>query len=218
MRGQVEDKILYTLNGKPVFQYSVEVFCESGLFNEMVIVHRDKNQRRALETILSKVDFPDMPRISWVIGGNERMDSVHHGFNAFQEYPEFVFIHDCARPAISIKLLNELFFDARKHGASCAAHRIVDTIKRATGEAPFSLEEVSRNGLWGMETPQVFRFSEINEAYKLAMSQGIHITDDASAFGLTGKKISLLENAKPNPKLTTPADIDWLAFLLGREN
>ena len=218
MRGLVGDKILYTLHGKPIFQYSIEVFCESGLFNELVIVHRDKTQREALETVVSKISFPDMPKVTWAIGGDQRMDSVHNGLHTFQDKPELVFIHDCARPAISGELLNELALEARKHGASCAAHRIVDTMKRSIGNNPFSLENVSRTDLWAMETPQVFRLSEICEGYELAVKQGIHITDDTSALRLTGRKVSLVENPKPNPKLTTPADIDWLGFLLKEEN
>ena len=48
MRGLVGDKILYTLHGKPIFQYSIEVFCESGLFNELVIVHREMIDSRSI--------------------------------------------------------------------------------------------------------------------------------------------------------------------------
>ena len=218
MRGQVGDKILLPLHGKPIFQYSFEVFCESGLFNELVIVHRDKSQQKALETVVSKANLSDIPRVTWVTGGNERMDSVQNGLQAFQDPPELVFIHDCARPAISRGLLNELAFAASKHGASCAAHRIVDTMKRSIGNNPFSLDDVSRTDLWGMETPQVFRLSEICEGYELAINQGILVTDDTSALRLTGRKVFLVENPKPNPKLTTPANIDWLEFLLKKEN
>ena len=40
--------------------------------------------------------------------------------------------------------------------------------------------------------------------------------DFAPTFQL-GHPIALLENAYPNPKLTTPADLAYLEFLLSRE-
>ena len=43
----------------------------------------------------------------------------------------------------------------------------------------------------------------------------LHITDDASAVELLKHPVALLENPHPNPKLTTPADLPYLEFLLG---
>ncbi len=43
-----------------------------------------------------------------------------------------------------------------------------------------------------------------------------HVTDDAQAVELLGPPIALLENNQPNPKITTPADLEYLEFLLAR--
>jgi 2-C-methyl-D-erythritol 4-phosphate cytidylyltransferase len=43
------------------------------------------------------------------------------------------------------------------------------------------------------------------------------VTDDAAAVEKIGHSIALLENAHPNPKITTPADLAWIEFLLARE-
>jgi 2-C-methyl-D-erythritol 4-phosphate cytidylyltransferase len=47
-------------------------------------------------------------------------------------------------------------------------------------------------------------------------ARDLAITDDAQAVEQLGHPIALLENAHPNPKLTTPADLAYLEFLLSR--
>jgi 2-C-methyl-D-erythritol 4-phosphate cytidylyltransferase len=45
----------------------------------------------------------------------------------------------------------------------------------------------------------------------------LHFTDDAQAVEQLGHHVALLENNQPNPKITTPADLDYLEFLLAKE-
>ena len=68
-----------------------------------------------------------------------------------------------------------------------------------------------------METPQVFDRELITRAYARVHAKGLHVTDDAQAVELLAHPVALLENAHPNPKLTTPADLAYLEFLLARE-
>jgi 2-C-methyl-D-erythritol 4-phosphate cytidylyltransferase len=65
-----------------------------------------------------------------------------------------------------------------------------------------------------METPQVFSRDLIVRAYARVTSRRLHVTDDAQAVEQLGHPIALLENTQPNPKLTTPADLSYLEFLL----
>ena len=214
MQGLANDKVLHVINRKTVFQYSLETFVTSGLFAEIVIVYRDESQRQTLESIVQGFDPKTLPIVSWSIGGTERMHSVMKGLRAFRNELEQVFIHDCARPAIGTSLLLALAKAALEHGTACTAQRITDTIKRTDGNNPAIIEDVPRKSLWGMETPQVFRYEEICEGYEMAEIQGIHVTDDTTALALTGRRVCLVENPRPNPKLTTPADLALLEFLL----
>ena len=65
-----------------------------------------------------------------------------------------------------------------------------------------------------METPQVFARKLICRAYERVAARGLSITDDAAAVELLKHPVALLENPHPNPKLTTPADLPHLEFLL----
>ena len=68
-----------------------------------------------------------------------------------------------------------------------------------------------------METPQVVARDLIARASARALARGRRVTDDAAAvegLGRSGSAIALLENPHPNPKLTTPADLIYVEFLL----
>jgi 2-C-methyl-D-erythritol 4-phosphate cytidylyltransferase len=67
-----------------------------------------------------------------------------------------------------------------------------------------------------METPQVFARDLIVRGYATAARRQLALTDDAAAVELLNQPVALLENPHPNPKLTTPADLDWLEYLIAR--
>lgn len=212
MQGYTEDKILLPLAGKPVFQHSLDTFLASGVVDTLVIVHRDEDHKAQLQALLpqsSSTEFLFVP------GGAERMHSVHNGLKALEPHaPEIVFIHDAARPLISAKLLQNLLDAARQHQAASPATRVTDTLKRASSEAPSTLEPVSRENLWALQTPQTFQYPLIREAYQKAVEANLQLTDDTSALAEQGGKVHLMENLDPNPKLTTPADLPLLEYLL----
>ena len=213
MQGATIDKILHPILGKPLFQYSLEAFLDSGMFSEIVIVYRENQQKEALEQITHEV-ICDSSQIIWCLGGKERMDSVRNGLDALSVSADLIFIHDCARPMIKASQLRDLSENAQTHGAACLAHSVSDTLKRTDGNSPSVLSSVNRDNLWAMETPQVFKFSDIRDAYEKASEEGIHLMDDTSAIALLGKRVQLVNNSRPNLKITTPEDLDRLAILL----
>ncbi len=65
-----------------------------------------------------------------------------------------------------------------------------------------------------METPQAFDRELILDAYRRIRYDRVQITDDTAAAHREGHRITLVENHDPNPKLTRPADLPWIEFLL----
>jgi 2-C-methyl-D-erythritol 4-phosphate cytidylyltransferase len=139
---------------------------------------------------------------------------VLHALAALPADIEHLFIHDCARPLIRPEQLVALHKIVRREAAVVLAHRVSDTIKEhsETGR----LRTLPRSRLWAMETPQVFSRDLISRAYARVAARNRHITDDAQAVELLGHPVALLENPHSNPKLTTPADLAYLEFLLTR--
>jgi 2-C-methyl-D-erythritol 4-phosphate cytidylyltransferase len=207
MQGTVGDKVLARLAGRPVFSYSAAAFMQSAVADLYVIVYRDQRQMLELSALA--------PTPSVLVhGGRERQDSVTAALAALPADIEYVFIHDCARPLIHPEQLVALHKIVRREQAVVLAHRVTDTIKEHRDDA--RLRTLDRSRLWAMETPQVFSRELITRAYARVAAKKRHVTDDAQAVEQLGHPIALLENAQPNPKLTTPADLAYLEFLLTR--
>ncbi len=205
MQGSVGDKVLTRLAGRSVFSYSASAFMQSAVADLFVIVYRD--QRQMLE-LSAHAPTPCV----LVHGGRERQDSVMNALTALPADIEYVFIHDCARPLVRPEQLVGLHKIVRREQAVVLAHRITDTIKEHRDDA--KLRTLDRARLWAMETPQVFSRELIVRAYARVQSRNLRITDDAQAVEQLGHPIALLENTHANPKLTTPADLAYLEFLL----
>jgi 2-C-methyl-D-erythritol 4-phosphate cytidylyltransferase len=205
MGGSVTDKILAPLGGKPVFAHSAAAFMRSGVADFFVVTYRDQAQMVGLSA------YAPTPAV-FVRGGNERQDSVAAALAELPDDIRYVFIHDCARPLIREEQLDALYQIVRKENAVVLAHRVADTIKEHRGEG--RLRNLDRSRLWAMETPQVFARDLICRAYAKVAARGHAITDDAAAVELLKHPVALLENPHPNPKLTTPADLPYLEFLL----
>lgn len=205
MKGAVTDKVLAPLAGRPVFAHSAAAFMQSQIADLYVIVYRDQRQMMELSA------YAPTPSVL-VKGGRERQDSVANALAALPPDIAHVFIHDCARPLIRAEQLVALHKIVRREHAVVLAHRVTDTIKKHRNNA--RLRTLDRSRLWAMETPQVFSLDLINRAYARVAQKKLPITDDAQAVEQLGAPIALLENTHPNPKLTTPADLAYVEFLL----
>jgi 2-C-methyl-D-erythritol 4-phosphate cytidylyltransferase len=216
MQGAVSDKVLAPLAGRPVFSYSAAAFMQSAIADLYVVVYRDQRQMMELSA------YAPTPSVL-VHGGRERQDSVMNALAALPADIEHVFIHDCARPLIHAEQLVALHKIVRRESAVVLAHRVTDTIKEhlvvnsAARRDDSRLRTLERSRLWAMETPQVFSRELIARGYARVAERGLHITDDAQAVEQLGHHVALLENNQPNPKITTPADLDYLEFLLAKE-
>ena len=205
MAGTVADKVLAPLAGRPVFAHSAAAFAASGVADLYVVVYRDQRQ---MLTLSAHAPTPSL----LIAGGAERQDSVAAALAALPPDIAIVFIHDCARPLVRPDQLIALHKIVRREHAVVLAHRVTDTIKEHSPDA--RLRTLDRDRLWAMETPQVFSRELICRAYARVAKKNLRITDDAQAVEALDHPIALLENPYPNPKLTTPADLAYLEFLL----
>ena len=217
MAGQTKDKLLHPIHGVPLFRYALDSFTDRPTLHWIIIVHRDDALKAAMTASLPE-DLLKSDRLHWTPGGPTRRDSVARGLDAVPSTARLVFIHDLARPLVSMESLEKLTHLALRDGAAGLAHRVTDTIKQTDTPVrkpdrihPVDLE---RGRLWATETPQVFQRELITHAYRNILDQDLPITDDLAAVSALGHPVSLLENPHPNPKLTTPRDLPYLRFLL----
>lgn len=193
------DKLLADLADKPVLQRSIEAFASCPEVNEVVVVCPEER----FETL--DLEFSNKV-IQRVDGGTDRHDSVAAGLAALSNGVDYVAVHDGARPLISEQQIQKVLQSAIDHGAAASARPVTETVKRADS-AGMVTAAVSRDDLWLMETPQIFKADLLVSAYKNVHQSGARVTDEVSAMELIEQPVYLVANASANPKITFPADI-----------
>lgn len=151
-----------------------------------------------------------------VAGGSSRQESVRIGLESLAaEAPDFVLIHDAARPLVSAKVIDGVIA-ALEAGADAAVPHVpvADTLRK---EQDGVWVTVPREGLLRAQTPQGFRFSAILQAHRDFAA--LEVTDDMALAALAGLKIVATPGEEANMKVTTPEDFATAEmFLKARQN
>lgn len=195
------DKLAASLDGVPVLRRSVDSFVSAGAAAVVVVCP----EQRWTETGLAETPFP-IPVLR-VEGGAERQDSVKKGLDALPAETRMVAVHDGARPLVTPEGIRACLHAAEETGAAACAHPVVDTLKRADDRARTLPEVVSREHLWGMETPQIFNLSLLRKAYMQVAEKGLVVTDEVSAVESIGVQTRLVQ-VGANLKITLPGDLE----------
>jgi 2-C-methyl-D-erythritol 4-phosphate cytidylyltransferase len=197
------DKLLSLIGDKPVVAHSIDRFEQCDEIDEVFLVVRS-DRREEFQRIVDVCGFTKVNRL--VNGGDERHLSVWNGIAQLSEACEIVAIHDAARPLVSSELIGRSVTLARACGAVSLAAPVVETVKRADAERNV-IGSVDRSGLWATQTPQVFRFDWLLDAYKRIVDSGRSVTDEVSALQEAGYPVRLLQNTDWNVKITFPRDL-----------
>ncbi len=152
-------------------------------------------------------------------GGGERADSVLAALRALPESvaeDELLLVHDAARPNLRGDDIGRLIDAATAcaDGAILAAP-VRDTLKRSSVDVRIEATE-PRERLWRALTPQAFRRDLLRRALETAQADGVVVTDEAMAVERLGLHPALVEGREDNLKVTTPADLALVEFLLAR--
>lgn len=196
------DKLAAPVDGKPVLARTLEVFLACDAIHEIILVAPPERMELLDETTFTKP-------VRRVDGGPERHLSVANGLAAVSPDSELIAIHDAARPLVSQNDILATIAAAREHEAASLARRVTETLKRSD-ESDFTLEPVSRENLWFIETPQIFQADLIRSAYRKIIAANLPVTDETSALEHIGIRTKLVPSTSPNPKITTPADLETL--------
>jgi 2-C-methyl-D-erythritol 4-phosphate cytidylyltransferase len=146
-------------------------------------------------------------------GGATRAESVSNGLKAASMVAsddDWILVHDAARPCLSAAMLDALFAElADDPVGGILAVPVADTLKRADAEQRVAATE-PRDGLWQAQTPQMFRYARLDQAFKTEMA----VTDEAGAIEALGLKPKLVRADSTNLKVTYPADLALAAMIL----
>ncbi|HLG49944.1 MAG TPA: bifunctional 2-C-methyl-D-erythritol 4-phosphate cytidylyltransferase/2-C-methyl-D-erythritol 2,4-cyclodiphosphate synthase [Reyranella sp.] len=195
------------LAGRPVLRHTVEAYRSAPEINtiRVVIADGDESHYGAAVTGL------ELPRP--VTGGPSRQQSVLNGLEALAgEAPDFVAIHDGARPFVRPVDIAACLKAAGAPGVDGAVLgvRLSDTVKR-TGDDGAVVDTIPRTNLWRAQTPQIFRYEALLKAHReaaaLGASEATALTDDAAVAERAGLKVVMVEGSEDNRKITTADDL-----------
>lgn len=196
------------LAGLPVLTWSVRALAAAGVADIVVTIapeHAD----------LCRAATENGPPVRIVVGGDARTDSVRAGLAAIGT-SEVVLIHDAARPGLTPEIVRSLI-DAVRAGAPAVAPAlgIPDTIRRADADGRV-VEDIAREGLMRVQTPQAFRTDVLRAAYA-ALPSGATLTDDLSVARAHGVEAKLIPGDARLMKLTYAEDRAVLERLMSGE-
>lgn len=194
------DKLAAELNGQPILAHTITAFMQCPEITEIILVSPAERM-----SLLDEKNFTKP--LTRIDGGTERHLSVAAGLAAVSPDAELIAIHDAARPFVSQTDISATIEAAQKHGAASLARRVTETLKR-TNESDFTSAPVPRENLWFIETPQIFKKDLIRTAYTHIVENNLPVTDETSALEHIGIKTKLIPSTSPNPKITTPADLE----------
>ena len=184
------NKQFITYKNKPLFEHSLKTAIDSNLFKKILIVSNKKIRYKNVEVIK---------------GGKERHNSTENALNYLKNKKiKNVFIHDSARPNLSLSLLKRLKNQLKANSAVVPFINSENSVKYKNKN---KINNLDRDKVLLTQTPQCFNFKELYSLYKTNESK---ITDEASLYLNNNKKIKFILGDKKNFKITTIDDLKYL--------
>jgi 2-C-methyl-D-erythritol 4-phosphate cytidylyltransferase len=200
-------KQFLALNNRPVLFHTIEKFYQFD--NQAQLILTLPNEWREYWIELCDTHNFEIPH-DIVDGGKERFHSIQHALSI--AHGEWIAVHDGVRPLVSQQTIQHCFQAALEHGNAIPVVSVKESLRKIENNHS---EAVNRSAYKMVQTPQVFKASQLKEAYKQPFHDGI--TDDASLVETLGYSIFLVPGSESNIKLTNPMDLQLAALLLQAE-
>jgi 2-C-methyl-D-erythritol 4-phosphate cytidylyltransferase len=186
---------------------SVNVFCAIPSVETIVITvpeNGETDAHAALPPLLSL-----KPEFTFVTGGKTRQVSVFNALSCLVAHkPQYVLIHDGARPWISLSLVNDILEAVKEHDAVIPLLPLTETPKELEPKTLFIKTHLKRTNTGVAQTPQCFKFPEILHAHIKAMeTHDEEFTDDAEIWSRFCGKVAIVPGDPKNKKITFQEDL-----------
>ena len=209
--GAAHPKQYLDIHGRPMIWHAIRAFQRHAAIARIYVAIS------AQDEWWEAYDWSDFCKLTLLrCGGETRAASVLNGLQACAgevAEDDWMLVHDAARPCVSQVLLDKLLAELNDDAVGgILAAPVADTLKRQAPDRRIA-ETVPRAGLWGAQTPQMFRHAMLTRAL---LQVGNTVTDEASAIESLGLQPKLVESDMTNLKVTYPRDLEVAAWLLGR--
>lgn len=204
--GKNTNKNLELVKGKSVLSYSLNSFAENKYIDDIIVTIKEQDKNEIKKII---EDEKICKKVSIVIGGNSRQESVHNSISKMNS--DIVIIHDGARPAIKQRYISECIESMEDFKGSTIGVKSKDTIKIADDNNVI-LSTTKRSNTWIIQTPQCFDRKTLLEMHEKFKNE--EVTDDCMLLEMNNYKVKILEGDYTNIKVTTAEDINIISEFL----
>ena len=156
-----------------------------------------------------KNDLPNV-NLNFVAGSNTRQKSIFNALNFLHNLPlqpEYVLIHDGARPFVNEETILQVTQSSTEFGAAAPGFTPTDTIKQIDQNG-FISTHLERKSLICIQTPQAFEFAPLYKAHTDASKEENEYTDDTQIWGKFVGKVKITPGNPENLKITYPGDLE----------
>ena len=203
-------KQFITYKNKALFEHSLYKAIESNLFKKIILVVNDKKQ--------IKKKYPKNVLI--IKGGKERSDSSLIALKYIKKFsPVNVLIHDAARPWLRRSHFEDLLHQLTNDQSVAGIFPVIpatDSLRMKKGK---DLIPVEREQFLHVQTPQIFYYESLKEAFNKLKKEDLHMSDESQVMENAGFKLLAATGQRSNIKITFTDDIANYAgrdFRIGR--
>ena len=184
--------------GKAVLAHAVDALASHPRIDAVRVVIGERQQEAAYKALGGR-DVGEL-----IVGGETRQESVRRGLEALsaQGSPDFVLIHDAARPFCPLDVIDRLLKALETNSAAVPALPAADTLMRGKGK--HLGDTVDRTHLNRIQTPQAFHFERIWDAHRANASESF--TDDATLARAALMDVVRVEGDEALNKITLAGD------------
>jgi 2-C-methyl-D-erythritol 4-phosphate cytidylyltransferase len=205
-------KQFLSLEGVPIFIHTLRKFASSEAIDEIFLGVRPEDMDRAFQEI-AKESFAKPVRL--VAGGASRMETVARCLDQAPPETDVVAVHDAVRPFVELAMIRQVVDAARKDGAAILGIPSVDTVKKV--ERQTITGTIPRERIVLAQTPQVFRYTVLRQAFDRALGEGYYGTDESSLVEHDGHDVRVLMGSDRNIKITKPSDLPLARLFIAQE-
>ncbi len=212
------DKLLVDLAGRSVLQRSVDLFAGRPDVSRILVVTAEERIPAYRDHLLRGRAAENAAKLAFIPGGQHRWQSVLNGLRHLAQLlgaPEFVAIHDAARPLCPQSVIDDAFRITRERGAALPCVPEPATLKRRHPDGTVA-ETVDRSVIFQAQTPQCFHLQKLLQGYEQLLTQNrvADLTDDAQVYERIGLPVPITPGSPLNLKITTAADVALACALL----
>lgn len=198
--GFEKNKILQKMGGASVLWRTVSAFAQNENIAGIAVC-ANKNERAEIGRELC-----GFAKVLYADGGSTRTESVKNALEVLAALPcppDYVLIHDAARPFVSQKIIDDCVKTVRAHGSAVCALPCTDTLVHA--QNGIITGSYDRETAFTLQTPQGFGFGELLAAYR-KITPADSFTDDSGVYAKYVAPPFLFMGEKRNIKLTFRED------------